>query len=132
MARGSAAKAVTAAKAAQHPPIPATGRARLPKPPKAPEVPLSLRGDAHPLILAVVFEPGRGLGLGQQIGTFDRIDLRDREITKTVAVASKHRGFFSMWLRGPLLVVKYDGPKGKSCVAVPVVGNVRRIEFEPV
>lgn len=124
MAKGSAQKTIPSK---NHPPMPATGRKKLVSLPK----PIAIPSDAHPLILAVLFEPGRALGLGQKIGTLERIDLRDREITETHAAPSKHRGYFSMWIRGPMLVVKYDGPKGKALVGVPIVGNVRRIEFDP-
>lgn len=132
MAKGSAAKAITVAKNAAKAitPIPQTGRkdARF----KSPEVeaePLQGPREAHPKILAVLFEPGKAIGMGVHIGQFERIDLRDRALTADRSVESKHRGFFTMELRGPLLVVTYRGPKGKACTAVPVVGNVRRIEF---
>lgn len=119
-------KAATITPPSKHAPIPATGRKRVTEGQGSQR---TLTTTGHPPIVAVLFEPDKALGLGQQIGTFDRIDLRDRPITEDRSIASKHRGLFTIEIHGPLLSVEYDGPKGKAHVAIPIVGNVRRITF---
>lgn len=85
----------------------------------------------EPKVLAVKFERDRPLVL-PGIGTVDYIDLRPMPGRGgRPGRPSKWDGLVTLALRGPLLLVRFKRGDQSAFEAVPVVGCVRQISFDP-